>query len=441
MSLIALLISASFAKDVQLVYLQEADQPLSPTAMADLELQALELQAFYLQELGVTFELADPPVVHLVGQHDTDWYVNTPDGIHGDPRWYRLGNLRNEVYGALGLVDFDPERRVVVYPAGQVDGRVGANFGGAFMDGDDLRCIADRGPTVPYDVQYPAGCLDHVVHELGHVFGLGHTGPNDDCMRQGFYYHAGGEKTCFFDDTNRQTILDDPDNVGWLTLGNGVSCGDQLADCPVRAAAGECASDPALMLDECQAACDVCRGDLCYDEHPTCATWASVGECAANPGYMLVNCQVSCGVCSTPCADGDGDRVCDAYDQCWGSDPWGDVNTNGVCDPTFSAGSVQRGATATFRLGQVAPGADAWLLLSALGDAGPERCVGPATLCTTLVRPRVLARGVADPTGEVVWSVPVPAGAAPGTTLWFQAAWADGAVGDTSGVVEVVVQP
>ena len=441
MSFVWSLLSASFAKDVQFVYLQESDQPTSPTAMADIERQALELQAFFLQEFGRTFELAAPPVVHVQSQHDTAWFVNTPDGIHGDPRWYRLGNMRNEVYGALGLVSFDPDHRVVVYPTAQVDGRVGANFGGAFMDGDDLSCIATRGPTIPYDAIYPAGCLDHVAHELGHVFGLGHTGPNDDCMRQGFYDHAGGEKLCFFDDTNRQTVLTNPNNEGWLTIGNGVTCGDQLADCPVRAAQGQCATDPGLMLDECEAACDVCRGDLCFDEHPNCAMWASWGECAANPSYMLVNCQVSCGVCTTVCADADADRVCDAFDRCLGDDPLGDVNTNGVCDPALTASEVRPGASATFRLDHAAPGAVAWLLVSTAGDTAPPRCVGPATLCTPLVRPRALARSTVGPAGDLTWTIPVPAGVAPGTALWLQAAWADGAVGDTTPVATIVVQP
>jgi hypothetical protein len=330
---------------------------------------------------------------------------------------------------------------VVVVPAARFDGHVGANFGGAFMDGDDLACIADRGPTVPYDTIYPAGCLDHVAHEFGHVLGLGHTGPNDDCMRQGFYYHAGGERTCFLDDANRQEILDDPDNVGWLTIGNGVSCGDQLADCAVLAAAGECAADPALMLDECQAACDVCRGDVCNDEHPNCATWASWGECAANPGYMLVECQASCGVCTTPCADADGDRVCDAYDQCWGDDPWGDVNGNDVCDPSFEVGVARAGAPLVSRLGHGEPGGDAWLLMSTTGTGGPERCMGPAALCTTLRAPRVVARGVVGADGEVGWTLTVPATAPAGARVWLQGAWADGSIGDTSAVVEVVVQP
>ena len=435
------LLPLSLAKDVQFVHLQETDQSLSPTAMADLEAHALALQAFFLQEFGVTFELAVPPVVHIVGQHDTAWYVNTPDGIHTDPRWYRLGNLRNEVFGALGLVSFDPQRRVVVYPAGRADGRVGSNFGGAFMDGDDLSCIATRGPTVPHDAQHPGGCLDHVAHELGHVFGLDHAGPNEDCMQQGFYDYAGGEKLCFFDDANRAAVRDDPDNVGWLPLGNGVTCGDQIWDCPARAAAGDCITQPALMLDECEASCDVCRGDLCLDQHPMCATWAALGECAANPSYMLVDCQASCGVCTTPCADADADRVCDAFDQCWGADPWGDANTNSVCDPLLAVEFVRAGQTTTLRLSRADPGASASLLMSTRGDGGPQRCVGPATLCTTLERPRVVARGVADAAGEVVWTIPAPRGAAPGAALWFQAAWAKGAVGDTSAVARLVVQP
>jgi hypothetical protein len=132
------LLSVGQAKEVQFVYFQETDQPYDASAMVDLASQAAQLQAFFLAELGVTFELASPAVVHVPALNDSLWYLTTPDGIHGDPRWYRLGNMKTEVYDALGMVDFDPERRVVVVPAARFDGHVGANFGGAFMDGDDL---------------------------------------------------------------------------------------------------------------------------------------------------------------------------------------------------------------------------------------------------------------------------------------------------------------
>lgn len=53
------------------------------------------------------------------------------------------------------------------------------------------------------------------AHEFGHVYGLGHTGPDQDCMRFGFYDAA---TMCRFSAANRAAVRNDPANVGWLDL-------------------------------------------------------------------------------------------------------------------------------------------------------------------------------------------------------------------------------
>ena len=210
---------------VQFVYFVEADAAFDPDARDRIEAFALDFQQYWYEQLGATFLLGDPIVEVIDAEHDALWYVETPDGIHDDARWFRLGNIKTEVYAALGLVDFDPSRRVVNYPTTRHDGRVGANFGGAWMDGDDLDCMAAQGGvTYPFDEQGPAHCMGHVAHEFGHVLGLDHTGPEEDCMQVGFYNTVNGDGMCSFSEENVAAILADPDNAGWLDALPGEAC-------------------------------------------------------------------------------------------------------------------------------------------------------------------------------------------------------------------------
>jgi hypothetical protein len=208
---------------VHFIYFVEADETYSAQLHADVEGQAFAFQQYWYEQLGVTFYLNHPVVDVIEAEHEAEWYLTTPDGIHGDARWYRLGNVKNEVYAKLGIENFDADHRVVNYPTTRHDGRVGGNFGGAWMDGDDLACIHDNGFNYPYDDGSSAHCLGHVAHEFGHVLGLDHTGPNEDCMRYGFYTDDASEM-CSFSADNVAQILADPDNVGWLEALPGATC-------------------------------------------------------------------------------------------------------------------------------------------------------------------------------------------------------------------------
>jgi hypothetical protein len=64
-----------------------------------------------------------------------------------------------------------------------------------------------------------------VAHELGHIFGLTHGGPDDDCMQFGFYRYVNQATTCQFSAENRSIIINDPQNQGWLSA----KPGDRLA--------------------------------------------------------------------------------------------------------------------------------------------------------------------------------------------------------------------
>lgn len=217
--------SCSGEKVVHFVYFVEADQAYSALQRDDIEAMAFAFQQYFHEQLGVTFYLNDPVVDVIMADHDAEWYVTTPDGIHSDDRWYRLGNIKTEVYAKLGIEDFDPDHRVVNYPIARYDGRVGGNFGGAWMDGDDLSCMAEAGlPTYPYDKAGPAHCMGHPAHEFGHVLGLDHTGPNEDCMQFGFYNNTGGAGMCNFFEDNVAQVLADPINTGWFEALPGEIC-------------------------------------------------------------------------------------------------------------------------------------------------------------------------------------------------------------------------
>lgn len=211
-------------KVVHFVYFVEKDAAFSESQRDDIEEQAFRFQKFWFDQLGVTFYLNHPVVDVIMADHDADWYLSTPDGIHGtDERWFRLGNVKNEVYEKLGIQNFDPDHRVVSYPTSRHDGRVGGNFGGAWMDGDDLTCLADNGFNYPYDDDNSAHCTGHVAHEFGHVLGLDHEGPNDDCMQYGFYTDDPND-LCSFSSANVAKILATSANTGWFEAKPGETC-------------------------------------------------------------------------------------------------------------------------------------------------------------------------------------------------------------------------
>lgn len=211
-------------KVVHFVYFVENDQPFAESQRQDIENQAFAFQQYWYEQLGTTFHLSEPVVDVIMADHDSNWYITTPDGIHSDDRWYRLGNIKTEVYSKLGIVDFDPDHRVVNYPIVRSDGRVGGNFGGAWMDGDDMTCMSGATGSYPYGDANDAHCLGHAAHEFGHVLSLAHQGPDTDCMQFGFYNSTGGSGMCDFSPDNVSQILAASINNGWFGAMPGDTC-------------------------------------------------------------------------------------------------------------------------------------------------------------------------------------------------------------------------
>jgi hypothetical protein len=223
-------------KVVHFVYFVEADRAYSECWRSKIEQQAFAFQRYWYEQLGVTFYLNEPVVDVIRADHDSLWYVNTVDSQYSSFHDYRIGNIEREVYAKLGIVELDPNHRVVNYPTTRYDGHVGAVVGGgAWMDGDDLTCMV-TGLTYPYDDENPAHCIGHPAHEFGHVFGLEHTGLERDCMQYGFYSDD-PDRLCSFGADNVQRILRNPLNAGWFDAEPGATCKGAASAPPADAGA------------------------------------------------------------------------------------------------------------------------------------------------------------------------------------------------------------
>lgn len=208
---------------VRFVYFIEQGESYDQARFDAIKAQAFTMQQYWHDQFDGTFYLYDQVVDVIYADHDPDYYLNTADGIHGDPRWYRLGNIQTEVYSKLGIRSFDNRVRVINYPTTRIDGHVGANFGGAWMDGDDLGCLVgeNNGVNFPYPDGNAAHCLGHVSHEFGHVYGLDHTGPDNDCMRFGFYLNFNRSEMCDFSQDNRNIVKSGSQNQAFLAADPG----------------------------------------------------------------------------------------------------------------------------------------------------------------------------------------------------------------------------
>lgn len=160
---------------VQGVYFVEADMPYSRAQEAAVLAQVRAVQRMWLDNFGATFALAAPPVAVVRADHGQAWYLRVETGDNA--RYYRLENMAAEIKRKLRYTRATAVR-VIVYPTSTHDGQTGGvpgpddGFGGAFMDGDDIRCVTDNGSTNTY-AKSPASCIGHVAHEFGRTLFCG----------------------------------------------------------------------------------------------------------------------------------------------------------------------------------------------------------------------------------------------------------------------------
>ena len=139
-----------------------------------------------------------------------------------------------------------------------------------------------------------------------------------------------------------------------------------------------------------------------------------------------------------PCDDLDADGVCDAVDACYLDNSYGDGDMDGICDLSLAVGDVVPSANLDFDIANAPPGARVSVVASRQGE-GMGPCAPGIGVCSGILRPFVLASGLAGPTGEITLSITVPP-IQPGLEVWFQAVWIDPTAGrgETSNVVAAV---
>jgi hypothetical protein len=144
-----------------------------------------EVQRFYKQEIGKTFQFS--AVEEVVGEHPNDWYATTV--CAGTPAYYVTCNANAELIRRFGLGQPDSRYPIVVYTLAENEGAVGnGGSGWASLTKHD----ADGAAGLNANKDEPYGGFNRWVgglcHELGHALGLDHTPGGDGTIMSGDFY-------------------------------------------------------------------------------------------------------------------------------------------------------------------------------------------------------------------------------------------------------------
>ncbi len=103
-------------KTVRVFYLRPTDVPFDQRFPDGIAAVVLEAQKYYLEQLGVTFQVNDPVVEVVDGDHDANWYTTTPGSDPNDDYWWPLehaeGGSRGEVRSQSARLALEDHRRV-----------------------------------------------------------------------------------------------------------------------------------------------------------------------------------------------------------------------------------------------------------------------------------------------------------------------------------------
>jgi hypothetical protein len=169
------------SKTVRVYWLRPYDVPHDQRYPDGIARVMREAQRYYKQELGKTFQLNDPVVEVVTGDHNRSWYENTPNG--SDRYWWAVFNMQQELLRRLSLGA--PDRRWLnvgeISAEGPGAGGGGGN-GWVILSGHDADGAA--GINGPMNRWYGG-----MVHELGHAFGLPDSSFTDGTPMSASFYN------------------------------------------------------------------------------------------------------------------------------------------------------------------------------------------------------------------------------------------------------------
>lgn len=192
--------AAAATGGVKVYLLRPNDVAEDPSYVEGITNVMRESQQYYQQELGKTFQLSDPVVEVVEGEHERTWYENNPSC---DEKYcYVIFNGQAELIRRFGLKDPDPDTVYVLEVMAEGEGAGGgAHIGWVMLSGHDADGAAGKRQ------EGMGRWVGGMVHELGHAFGLPDSSGDDTTPMSACLY---GFPACNFEQGQKDGILNGP---------------------------------------------------------------------------------------------------------------------------------------------------------------------------------------------------------------------------------------